>query len=172
VTSFEEPGHPAKPSDSDPRSAYRALTHPVEARIRLATGKVEEGILFLGSRSASHSGPETLDEFLNHPRSFVPVRSKRTGQSYLLNRESIERVEVDRSAPILFHIEEKIATNVELVRLELTDGSVLEGTLCFAPHPDQPRLSDYFNHDPIFVPLEIGTGVTYVNKRYIALIPL
>jgi hypothetical protein len=113
-----------------------------------------------------------MDEFLNHPRPFLPVRSKKNGQSYLLNRESIQQVDVDRSAPILFHIEEKIATNVELVRLELTDGSALEGTLCFAPHPDQARLSDYFNHEATFVPVEIGTGVTYVNKRYIALITL
>jgi hypothetical protein len=172
VTSFEEPGHPAKPSDSDPLTPYEALTHPVDACIRLATGKVEEGVLFLSSRSASHAGPETLDEFLNHQRSFLPVRSKKTGRSHLVNRESIQRVEVDGSAPILFRIEEKVATNVELVRLELTDGSVLEGTLCFAPHPDQARLSDYFNNEAAFVPVEIGTGVTYVNKRYIALIPL
>jgi hypothetical protein len=135
VTWLEEPGHAAKSSDSRPGSPYQGLTHPVDARITLAEGKVEEGTLFLGSRSSSHSGPETLDEFLNHPRSFLPVRSKKTGQSYLLNRESIQRVEVDASAPILFRIDEKVATNVDLVRLELTDGSVLEGTLRSAQHP-------------------------------------
>jgi hypothetical protein len=172
VTSPEKPDHPAKPSDSSSRTPYEALTQPVDARITLATGKVEEGTLFLSSRSVSRSGPETLDEFLNHPRSFLPLRSAKTGQSYLLNRESIQRVEVDPTAPILFHIDEMVATSVELVRLELTDGSVLEGTVCSARHPDQARLSDYFNDEAVFIPVEVDAGVTYVNKRYIALIAL
>ena len=161
---------PSQVSAARGDSPYEALTHPVEARVALSTGQVEEVILFLGSRAPSHAGPETLDEFLNHERPFLPVKSKTTEQSFLVNRQLVQRVEVDESAPVLFHIEGKLATSIDLIRLELTDGEVLEGTLCSAQPPERPRLSDYFNQDPLFVPLEIGSGVTYVNKRYVAVV--
>ena len=170
ATPCEDIEYPMNHRHGDSTSPYQALTHPVDAKLVLTTGTTQEVTLFLGSRAELHSGPETLDEFLNSRRNFLPVRSKEEDRSFLINREIIQRIEVDESAPVLFHIEEKLTRKVDLVRLELRDGEILEGTLCSARSPDHPRLSDDFNQDLDFIPLEIGSGVTYVNKQHVVMV--
>jgi hypothetical protein len=149
------------------QSPFSALTQPVDARLVLSTGRVEDVTLFLGSRAESHSGPETLDEFLNRQRRFLPVESRETARRFLVNRSSILRIEVDENAPTQSEIELEMAPSVDLVELELTNGARLEGTVCSVQPPDNARLSDYFNEEPAFVPLQVGSGVTYVNKQYV-----
>lgn len=161
-----------KAAEVDPRSDYRIPTHPVEAKLILSEGREEEVTLFLRAVAETHSGPESIDEFLNGPRRFIPVKSNGTGKSYLVQRDFIQRVDVGENAPILSHMTPDLASGIDVVRIEMTNAVVLEGTLaCFQP-PEHRRLSDFFNMEETFIPLEVNEGVSYVNKNYISLVCL
>lgn len=158
--------------DRNPGSPYRVPTHPVEARLVLANGKRSEVTLFLASLSGFHSGPETMDEFLNRCRKFLPVRLSQSNQGFLVNRDAVQRVEVGPSVPVLLRMEGRLATYIDLARLEMSDGSILEGTLPYVVSPENPRLSDFLNHEDRFFPLEMGSEVVYVNKEYVVAVYL
>ena len=86
----------------------------------------------------------------------------------MVNIDSLQRVDVGEDAPILSHTDSNSAPMVDLIRVEMMDAVVLEGTLAFNLPPDKRRTSDLFNLPETFLPLEVDEGVTYVNKRYIA----
>ena len=157
-------------SSTESRSAslYRLPTRPVEAKLILSDGKEEEVTLFLAMVTEPRRAPESLDEFLNAFRQFIPVKSKDSGKCFLVNRDSLKRVEVDENAPILSRTDANSAPCVDLIRIEMTDDVVLEGTLASSLPPEKIRTSDFFNMEEAFIPLEVDEGVTYVNKRYIA----
>ncbi len=152
-------------------SEFRVPVHPVKARLLLGGGRSEDVTLFLGAQSRTRRGPESLDEFLNHPRMFLPVTSCAKGESVLINRLSILGVEVSADAPVLFRMEEIPAVHFDLVRIEMEDGNSLEGTLPSIVPSNKPRLSDYFNSESqCFIPLEVGGGVTYLNKHRLVVV--
>ena len=60
---------------------------------------------------------------------------------------------------------------MDLVRLELTGGETIEGTLATVLSPQEPRLSDYFNSGAAdFIPLAVAEGVTFVNRGFISIV--
>jgi hypothetical protein len=160
------------PLESDSGSPYRIPTHPIEARLVLSNGKREVVTLFLASASKSHPGPESMDEFLNRLGQFLPVRWEESDQSRLVNRDVIQRVEVNAETPVPSVKEGKQATHIDLIRVEMADGSFLEGTLPYVVSPQNPRVSDFINQPQIFFSLQIGSEIVYVNKRFVTSIDL
>ena len=66
--------------------------------------------------------------------------------------------------------EESLAS-VDLVRLELDGGAIIEGTLATVLPPGKSRLSDYFNVSKVmFVALAVDEGVIYVNRDFISIV--
>ncbi len=157
-------------TEADTSSDYRLPTHPVDAKLVLSDGREEQVTLFLRPAAPTHSGPESLDEFLNGSRRFLPVKSQDSGQSFLVQRDSIQRVEVDENAPVLSHMSSELATSIDLVRIEMTDALVVEGTLTSFLPPEKNRISDFFNMAETFIPIEVEEGVTYVNKSYVTIV--
>lgn len=151
---------------------YRLPTAPIEVKLTLSGGRTEEAVFFLSPLSDSHSGPETLDEFLNKDRAFLAARSKESGRNFLVNRLAIVSVEASADAPLLSRREEIVATAIDLVRLELTAGAPLEGTLLVVGPPESSRVSDFFNLKETFVPLEMGERVVFVNKEHVLCVRL
>jgi hypothetical protein len=146
--------------------AYRVPTVPVEVEILMEDGRREAVVLYLSTVSETHSGPETLDEFLDKDRSFIGARSKESGQSFILNRDALVLVEAPASAPARLKREEMVASAIELVRIQLSRGSVVEGTLLMTVPPEQARISDYLNQKESFVAVDAGERILYVNKRH------
>jgi hypothetical protein len=146
---------------------YRVPTRPVDARLVLQEGPAEDVTLFLPTVSKTHSGPETMDEFVNSDRRFFPVKSRDSGRSFLVSRNAILMLEVGTDAPMLFKMEGQIASSVELVRLELDSGLAVEGSVRVITPPEKARLSDFFNQEDKFVPVETAERVTYVNKDHV-----
>ena len=66
----------------------RVPTVPVEAVILLADGARQEVCVFLANASPFHEGPETLDEFLNSARPFLPARAA-DGRAHLIGTHGI-----------------------------------------------------------------------------------
>ena len=155
-------------TESNSAALYRLPTRPVEARLILSNGKQEEVTLFLATVTEPRRAPESLDEFLSGSRRFIPVESKNNGKRLLVNLDSLQRIEVGDDAPVLLRTDANSAPCVDLVRIEMMDDVVLEGTLASILPPERGRMSDFFNMEDTFIALEVEEGVTYVNKRYIA----
>ena len=85
-----------------------------------------------------------------------------------MNLDSLQRIEVGDDAPILLRTDANSAPCVDLIRIEMMDDVVLEGTLASILPPERGRMSDFFNMEETFIAIEVEEGVTYVNKRYIA----
>ena len=141
----------------------------VPATIRIEGASTLEVELYLGGVSKAHGGPETLDELLNRPRAFLPARLAGAGDNFLIRRAAIQTVQVGSDLDVVSYVIEGLPVCVDIVRLQLKDGSEVEGTLRSEIPP--ARLSDFFNQSELaFVPLEIDEGVTYVNKLFVSIV--
>ena len=145
----------------------RVPTVPVEAVILLADGARQEVCVFLANASPFHEGPETLDEFLNSARPFLPARAA-DGRAHLIGTHGILTVSVDPKVPMLSRLPGRVVSTIDFVTLHLRDGSRLEGTLLANLPSDLARVSDAFNAEGAFIPIETGGRVSYVQKTYIA----
>ena len=157
---------------SDPQgdSPYCTPTRAVDVELGVTGGRTHEVTLYLSTISKTHAGPETVEEALNHDRDFLPVRTREAEQTFLVRRSAIRTVTIgDDEHDVLPH-EESLAS-VDLVRLELDGGEIVEGTLATVLPPERPRLSDFFNDSKAtFVPLAVDEGVTYVNRNFVSIV--
>jgi hypothetical protein len=146
----------------DPR---QIPTLPVLVELELTTGRTLRGTLFLSITSALRAGPETLEEFLNAERHMVPVRDDAREASDLVARDAVVLVRlVSDIAP---REEDMVATDVDLVEIELSNGKTIDGAV---EHAQGGRLSDFFNVAQDFFAIEGGGGTVYVNKRHVVAI--
>ncbi len=149
---------------SDPR---QVPTLPVRCDIELENGRMTSVTLFLSMSTAKHDTPQTLDEFLNEPRRFLPVAQSEGDEHDLVARDAVVSVRV--TSEISPGSRSPAQEDVELVRVELSNGNVVDGAVL---HAHEARMSDFFNAAPDFFALEDGTGVLYVNKRHVIAITL
>lgn len=157
-------------SNPESLSTCRTPTRAVEAELSITGGRTEEVTLFLSTLSETHDGPETMEEALNHDRDFVPVRARDTEQTFLVRRSAIRTVTIGDDEPEVIAHEQSLAA-VDLVRLELDGGEMIEGTLATVSPPEKSRLSDFFNYSKaMFVPVAVDDGVTYVNRNSISIV--
>ena len=157
-------------SNPESDSPYRAPTRTVDAALSITGGRTEEVTLYLSTLSETHTGAETVEEALNRGREFLPVRTRETDQTLLVRRGAIRTVTIgDDEGDVLPH--ENSPASVDLVRLELDGGEIIEGTLATVLPPERPRLSDYFNFSKVtFVPLAVDESVIYVNRDFISIV--
>ena len=157
-------------SDPERDSPYRTPTRAVDAELSIAGGRTEEVTLYLSTISETHAGSETVEDVLNSGRHFLPVCARGTDQTFLVRCSAVRTVTVSDGEPDVLAHEESVAS-VDLVRLELDGGEIIEGTLATVLPPERPRLSDYFNFSEVtFVPLAVEEGVTYVNREFISIV--
>jgi hypothetical protein len=144
----------------------------VKAEIEIEGGRREEVTIFLVCGAETHEGSETVEEALNRPRLFLPVRSLAKEELWLLRRGSIVTVRVGaEERPAEHDRVEGITSFIDFVRLELHGGELLEGAVATKLPPQNARISDYFNlREAAFVPLLEGENVVFVNKDFIHLV--
>jgi|HubBroStandDraft_1064217.scaffolds.fasta_scaffold348440_1 hypothetical protein len=141
-------------------------TLPVPVELGLATGRTVRGTVSLSITSPMRSDPETLDEFLNTKRWFIPLQDEARQNGNLVARDAIAVVRlVSEIAPRSVDI----APAIDLIHVELSTGQVVDGAL---QHGQRERLSDFFNAVPDFFALDDGDGVVYVNKLHVIAINL
>ncbi len=135
---------------------------PIQVEFTVSDGSVFEGTIFLSLNSPLHDGPETLDEFFNSARSFLPVRAK--AGFLLLGSDSILIAKADAQAPLLSRLPGRAVGSVLLVRLRLDNGAEVEGTFASSLPPELSRASDAFNQSGTFLPIESSEAVFLVRK--------
>ena len=141
----------------------RVPTVPVQVDLLLADGGTLGVTIHLSSSSPFHEGSETLDEFFNAPRSFLPVRDSR-GLTQLVGRRAIVTATAPASAPLLSRLPGRVPEAIFFLKLHLETGTVIEGTLLTSLPTATSRVSDAFNQAEEFLPVEIADAVAFVRK--------
>ncbi len=123
------------------------------------------GSLFLREQSVHHAGPERPEEVLNQDAPFIVLYRENPSELRFYNRSAIVRVEYDDGAGP----EGEDHLTILPCRLDLMDGSRIEGEIREILPPDRARLFDYLNRNDIrFVRLFLPEGgICLINKNYV-----
>jgi len=156
-----------KPLDPEEQIDKESLKVPKKLREVAAwvhpEGRVM-GYLFVRVHGPNGPGEESPLEVLNDEKPFVVMRRRDPDEIRFYNRASIVRVDYQQDEP-----EEVGDATLLQCRLQMMDGSILEGTVMKSLPPDQSRLFDFLNRpSERFIKLYLGAGrVSLVNKSYI-----
>jgi hypothetical protein len=158
---------PIRYDDGMPGEDIRVPTVPVGVRFLLTDGASVAATIHLSSTSPFHDGAETLDEFFNARRLFLPVHGS-DGRPLLVGRAAIVTATAPASAPLVSRLPGRVPGAIYFVKLHLENGAVAEGTLLASLPPESSRVSDAFNQEEEFVPIEAEESVVFVRKGRIA----
>ena len=126
-------------------------------------GRVTGGI-FLREQSPNHAGSETPLEVLNQGEYFLVFRRDTPDELRFYNLRSVIRVEYEGK-------DEERGGDVTTLhcRLQMMDGSLIEGTIQESLPPDRSRLLDYLNKkEDGFIKVHMEENLVYlINKAYI-----
>jgi hypothetical protein len=124
----------------------------------------EEHFVFLAPFSERRDGPETLADYLNSSRRFLPMMVG--GVPKMINRDRILWVQYEK-LPSIVELESTVVERLTII--ELTDGSRIEGMIPIEDRPrEYSRISDVLNdaHES-FVRIDEGDDTYFVNKAFI-----
>ena len=141
----------------------RVPTVPVDVEFLLADGATLRATIHLSSMSPFHDGSETLDEFFNAHRRFLPVHDA-GGKPQLVGRGAIVSATASVSAPLLSRLPGRVPEAIFFLKLHLDTGTVIEGTLLANLPSASSRLSDAFNQAEEFLTVESSDSVAFVRK--------
>lgn len=117
--------------------------------------------IFLNKFSAYKTGEETLDEFLNSDKLFLPFEDKKTSKVLLINKENI--------LYLSFEFLEKYESSVKI----LADfGKGREKKFDFVNENQfyRSRLADALNDKELFIPFYFEKEKFYVNRKHIKMV--
>ena len=146
-------------------------TFPVAVDLLLADGVRLPATVFLSATSPHHDGPETLEEFFEQSRPFLPARAS-DGRAFLVGVGTILAVFAPADSPLRSRLAGRSPSSINLIKVRLEDGSEIEGTLLSSPPSARSRLSDVFNQPGGFIPLEHSGGIVFLNKSRLATVEL
>lgn len=130
--------------------------------LALPGSEPEEHVIFLAPASDRHALSETLEEYLQGDRQFLPMSS--AGIPKIVNKEHILWVRVP-SDP---RGEPEEHTMIKETILELVDGSRLEGYVRIGAPLIHPRVSDLMNQsEELFIRLDESDAIYYINKMMV-----
>jgi len=147
---------------------YRIPMNRLQVRLRLSDGNEKAADIFLHTTSESHTGCETVDEFLNSPRSFIPCLLTETSDPFLCNKETIVYMDGVADGEYVLRDEGAAPTAIHKVRIRLAGDTSLEGNLHVFLPSENCRVSDFLNSTDAFFPVRCeGTRVAYVHRKYV-----
>jgi hypothetical protein len=147
-------------------SQYRFEKHQVAASLLLSTGEVRHGCFFVVASLSTHEGPERVGDLLNTSERFFPFQHD-DGSTGQYSRAHIVLVRL----PVGVTEEElepgySVALQRE-VRLTLSTGPALEGTVFVTGPIGRERLSDYVRNSKPFWYVVTPLGTVIVNSAHV-----
>jgi hypothetical protein len=140
---------------------YRIPRRELDVRILLDDGRTLDGSLF-SSTTGVRGGPEDALHFLNtDSEDFIPLACGK--DSFLLNKAGIIWVQLTGEAAEEIAVSSRSGRRVP-VRLTLTGGLSVVGTLSIVMPPERNRVVDFMNATGRFLPL-FGDGVVTLVQR-------
>lgn len=134
-------------------------------RVRLETGLVLEGHIFLEITPFERSKQQRMASFLEEGGNFFPFLITGAGTTIFINMESVLSVEAGYVEPDpLKHITPMI---IEEVTATFTVGGEISGVLLAEVPVEQSRLSDCLNLPYKFLTIRADDIVYYINKKMV-----
>ncbi|MCP4157364.1 MAG: hypothetical protein GY757_57165 [bacterium] len=123
-------------------------------------GNPEEYILYLNEFSRYRKGQETLFEFLNKDKSFIPLKHSDSGEFIALNIDRIIYLEEQMEATEVMASKKQVLIDlVKNINMEVGH---------FRPLPDsQSRVQDYLNGNNQFIVFFHNNRKIFFNKHKI-----
>ena len=137
----------------------------IEVAVTVAVdgSEAEEHFLYLAPYSDRRDGPETLADYLNGRRHFLPMVA--AGVPKMINRDQICWVRYDK-LPAVGDPDMTIIEKPAIV--ELSDGTRIEGLLPIDRPTEYSRISDVLNDaTEAFLRVDEEDQTCFVNKRFI-----
>jgi CheY-like chemotaxis protein len=168
----------ARPALSDATPADPIdLAIPVRrARVTVTTadGAQMVGSVFVGLQASGHTGPETVQDRLNDACRFLTLATPAEAAPVFVNKEHVVRVEFPASVE-----DGPDGPSVGLdgsdpvpVRVHLSTGELVHGTVRVEGPIGKRRLSDFLNADRPFLCMENADRVYLLHRRHIARVAL
>ena len=153
----------------DDVSEFRIEKRRAEAALTLTTGTTVKGCFFLSGSSASHAGPERVDDLLNAETGFFPfeLNAGTIPHTVLYNRGQIVMVRLlEETVEAQLDPGYDVATE-RLVHMLLSNGEAIDGKVRVYRPSGRDRLSDYTRAPECFRYVETPGGLVIVNALHI-----
>jgi hypothetical protein len=143
---------------------FRIPRREVHVELVLRGGQEMAGVLYASNTDRGGHPGSLLERLNNESENFIPLVLK--DERYLIRKEHIVLIKVARGegAPETNH---DVAPIEKLVRLDLTDGTSLEGLVRYRMPVGRTRLLDLLNARPGFIPLFGSEQVQLVNFKMV-----
>ena len=152
-------------ADGDP--TLRVPTHTVRVAVAFPGGAAREAELFAPVGDVPRPARARVAELLERDQLFLPARDASTGEVQALGARAIVWISgpLARSGELLG--DDELFEHRRDVRIELVDGSLLEGELLYSAPAPRARVVDVLNAVGRFVPLWLADRVIFVNKSFV-----
>jgi hypothetical protein len=152
-------------------SEFRVEKRRAGAELTLSTGAPVHGSFFLAQSSAAHAGPERVADLLNGEIGFFPFELTAAGpnasSTVLYNRAHVVLVRlVEQTTEAQLDPGYDVAT-ARRVRIMLTNGSTVSGSVRVYRPAGRDRLSDYARSSDAFRYVEASEATYIVNSAHI-----
>jgi hypothetical protein len=150
-------------------SEFRIEKRRAQAALTLTTGATVRGCFFLADSAASHAGPERVADLLNAETGFFPFELNSGSNPYtvLYNRSQLVLVTLlEDSVEAQLDPGYSVATERE-VRILLSNGRTVEGSVRVYRPTGRDRLSDYARAPEVFRYVETADATVVVNVSHI-----
>ena len=147
----------------------RVPTRAIAVDLRLRSGVKLHVTLHLAEAVHAHEGPESMGDFLEADRHFLPVHDD-DGKLLLLNRDGVVYLRIARDAPVVTLRASGGMPAVDLVRVELPfadEDAAIVGVLANELAPEDTRLSDIVNGPEQFLAIEDDRGTVFLQKHLV-----
>ncbi len=142
-------------------------TRGVAVEVTLSSGETLPLMVHLGAAVRAHEGEETLVDFLETEREFLPAHDD-NDELRLIRRDAIVTVRPKLNVPEKIRHDSGGLAAVDLVRVELPKGFPrVVGVLDVEPHERDARLSDLVNGRERFLVMQDEGGVVFIHKRHV-----
>ncbi len=142
-------------------------TRAVAVELTLSSGEILSMMVHLGDRARGHEGEETLADFLETEREFLPAHDD-NDELRLIRRDALVTVRPKLNVPEKIRHDSGGLAAVDLVRIELPRGFPrIVGVLDAEPHSQEARLSDLVNGKERFLVMQDEGGVVFVHKLHV-----
>ena len=150
-------------------SEFRIEKRRAEAALTLTTGTTVRGCFFLASSNASYSGPERVADLLNAETGFFPFELNPGGviHTVLYNRKQLVQVTLlEDTTEAQLDPGYSVAAERQ-VRILLSNGTAIEGSVRVYRPTGRDRLSDYARAVEVFRYVETAQGTVIVNIDHV-----
>jgi len=150
-------------------SEFRVEKRRAEAVLTLTTGAAAQGCFFLAGSRASQGGPERVADLLNAETGFFPfeLHADASPHTVLYNRSQVVLVTLlDDTIEAQLDPGYSVATE-RRVRMLLSNGNTIEGSVRVYRPTGRDRLSDYARLPEVFRYIETPDATVIVNSAHI-----